>query len=482
MKKLKNDITDICRAFDAKLRTAFNNRHRCMERATVIEMDIVRICNCIVEEEQIEKRLKLYDIELHRFHVEKEKADTTNRQFWAKLQDAKRYLESLLLEEKALERNFKRDLPDAGESLDQLRKLFRGKKPGSRAKRKADIKEEFELTEEEAFDPYCEVIRKSIPVEEQHEKPDGLPEAVWQNFLQLLKVGTDLRKEVKVQQTVVQSMENEVVALRKNQSCIQKSISELLEAKKSLLRKREAMLLNTELMIQCKQGQVEVEECPVVTDMRRAALIHRETVEVLNTQIRSIGEEKVAKLQEIKDFRRGINMLRWKAKSLDLDLKYYKHLTMEYQLRRVSKQDQEIIQMGGYESKQKAEISSLERKLAFFEKTSKQSMEEVKAKLTALKRQCREQKDENEQLELKIAELQRDVMERVDIRNIRGGGRSVAEEKELNAQKRMDSVVTRRQLLDLVKAQADEIQFLRSELDRLRRSTFPSFTDPNQAI
>lgn len=297
-----------------------------------------------------------------------------------------------------------------------------------------------------------------------------------------MKVGTDLRKEVKVQQTVVQTMENEVVALRKNQSCIEKSISELLEAKKSLLRKREAMLLNTELMIQCKQGQVEVEECPVVTDMRRAALIHRETVEVLNTQIRSIGEEKVAKLQEIKDFRRGINMLRWKAKSLDLDLKYYKHLTMEYQLRRVSKQDQEIIQMGGYESKQKAEISSLERKLAFFEKTSKQSMEEVKAKLTALKRQCKEQKDENKQLELKIAELQRDVMERVDIRNIRGGGRSVAEEKELNAQKRMDSVVTRRQLLDLVKAQADEIQFLRSELDRLRRSTFPSFTDPNQAI
>ena len=40
---------------------------------------------------------------------------------------------------------------------------------------------------------------------------------------------------------------------------------------------------------------------------------------------------------------------------------------------------------------------------------------------------------------------------------------------------RMETVVTRRKLVDLVKAQGDEIDFLRKELDRHRKATFPSF-------
>ena len=39
----------------------------------------------------------------------------------------------------------------------------------------------------------------------------------------------------------------------------------------------------------------------------------------------------------------------------------------------------------------------------------------------------------------------------------------------------MKAVVTRRKLLDLARAQTDEIEFLRQELDRLRQRTFPSF-------
>ena len=40
---------------------------------------------------------------------------------------------------------------------------------------------------------------------------------------------------------------------------------------------------------------------------------------------------------------------------------------------------------------------------------------------------------------------------------------------------RMKAIVTRRKLLDLARAQTDEIEFLRQELDRLRQKTFPSF-------
>lgn len=42
-------------------------------------------------------------------------------------------------------------------------------------------------------------------------------------------------------------------------------------------------------------------------------------------------------------------------------------------------------------------------------------------------------------------------------------------------QKKADGFITRRKLMDLVRAQSDEIELLRGELERLRRRTFPSF-------
>jgi hypothetical protein len=39
----------------------------------------------------------------------------------------------------------------------------------------------------------------------------------------------------------------------------------------------------------------------------------------------------------------------------------------------------------------------------------------------------------------------------------------------------MAEVTTRRKLVDVARAQTDEIEFMRQELDRLRQRTFPSF-------
>lgn len=41
--------------------------------------------------------------------------------------------------------------------------------------------------------------------------------------------------------------------------------------------------------------------------------------------------------------------------------------------------------------------------------------------------------------------------------------------------KRMQALTTRRKLMDMVHAQAQEIDFLRKDLDAVRKRTFPSF-------
>ncbi|KAJ8571597.1 hypothetical protein ON010_g5239 [Phytophthora cinnamomi] len=40
---------------------------------------------------------------------------------------------------------------------------------------------------------------------------------------------------------------------------------------------------------------------------------------------------------------------------------------------------------------------------------------------------------------------------------------------------RLKAIAVRRKLVDLAKAQTDEIEYLRLELDKMRRRTFPSF-------
>lgn len=52
------------------------------------------------------------------------------------------------------------------------------------------------------------------------------------------------------------------------------------------------------------------------------------------------------------------------------------------------------------------------------------------------------------------------------------GGEGLASSVAL---KKMQKVVQRRKLVDLARVQAEEIELLRQELDRLRQRTFPSF-------
>ena len=49
---------------------------------------------------------------------------------------------------------------------------------------------------------------------------------------------------------------------------------------------------------------------------------------------------------------------------------------------------------------------------------------------------------------------------------------------EGSLQKRMRSLVTLRKLIDISKAQAEEVVLLSQELDRLRLRTYPSFPQP----
>jgi ribosomal protein S1 len=159
--------------------------------------------------------------------------------------------------------------------------------------------------------------------------------------------------------------------------------------------------------------------------------------------------------------------LEHKAKDMD------EHYT-DLQLLRVSKNLKMVISGAkGEGDKIKNERSELRiskigeshaAKMLKFDKANKKILMAIKDRLS-----------ENAKLDEQLKELDSNVGIRETIYKSRmesGGGADA----DPSARK-MKRIMMRRKLIDLAKAQTDEIEFLRMELDRLRQKTFPSFAN-----
>lgn len=93
----------------------------------------------------------------------------------------------------------------------------------------------------------------------------------------------------------------------------------------------------------------------------------------------------------------------------------------------------------------------------------------------ALARQLDDRNTECSVLAEKIASLKSTVAASKSVKQSRDESRGGAGELSSAAATKMKKVVGRRRLVDTARAQAEEIDFLRQELDRMRQRTFPSF-------
>ena len=161
---------------------------------------------------------------------------------------------------------------------------------------------------------------------------------------------------------------------------------------------------------------MEIQEAPVVTDLRDAVMLQRSIVEELNSSYvlhtladtraptllisflhlfvfpltsRSIvgfGNEKVDILKAMTEFRKGINQLLWKQKSLTLEHRDCVDLTTELQLLRVTKNLQNLIKMGGHDTQAAQELSRLDRKIEYLKQSTRDRILLQKVKLSKLKK------------------------------------------------------------------------------------------------
>lgn len=231
-----------------------------------------------------------------------------------------------------------------------------------------------------------------------------------------------------------------------------------------------------DLVVALKQGQDEVDKDAVVTDYSDGVLLPTHVINRYNSRILELGKEKIGVLSKIKHFRRRINLVDWEATHMDMEAKHLEEYYTDLQLFRVTRELQHVIRGGIHNAeKVKERIDRVQSRKDFLAKDSEIKLNKLRKLTEQYRLQNEERCEENAKLEVKIQDLRRQVEEREKVRQSRKESQGMMGDPAASAMIKMKKVVARRQLVDTARAQAEEIDFLRQELDRFRQKTFPSF-------
>lgn len=275
------------------------------------------------------------------------------------------------------------------------------------AKTRKQQKKEFD-DDTDGEEPEHESLKPIIPqpINEEEEKEEGLPlnaeppeeldEEIWNRFLQRRQQQIDKEYQVKQAAKKHYDMQRHLLHLQNVDQAIGQEIRNFFDKRIELAASLVKQALDTEIMLKIRQGQVEIEESPVVTDLKDCEMIEMHIVDDLNQVIRKFGKEKVDVLKDISVSRTAINLLKWTKKKLVLEHKDAVDLTTELQLLRVTKSLQMLIKMGGHDNQKAAELKRLDRKIEFLSVSTREKCLGKKLKVLATKKKVRLQVRENE--------------------------------------------------------------------------------------
>eukprot|EP00756_Hemistasia_phaeocysticola_P010484 Hpha_TRINITY_DN15020_c5_g1::TRINITY_DN15020_c5_g1_i1::g.124570::m.124570 len=481
LKELRKELKRIEDEFEKKLQQTFEKKLSVDTAVYERELQIIKLAQGIIQQEEMEthsvKLAKLVDD----VWQEANKSSIIVNESANELQKTQARYEQEADQEKrkAGDKDLKTMPPfnEAEEYSDILIKLL---KKTTRPKREKGKKEKGVKKEETVNpDPYAwvdeeeEEKRKKAAVDTSDlpklEKPEGLREDIWAEFNRYRIGKMESERNLKL-------LQDELVERRRAHEKIQRESKQhqlrLEEQQRTLEQFRTQMLhefYNLDVLHTFRQGQIEVEQEAVVTDYADAILIHKNDIERLNGQIREHGQEKVDKMREMMDFKKEIRYIEWENEMLAHQRQHFEMDLRHLLTLRVTKAMQEFIK-GGQENHHEIERAKLLKKIDHVQKTMQGKIDEKKVMMLKVKRVIREKDSENSVLGEQVKEAQQLVGEREEIQHLQSTG--LDHQRNLKLMK--DMRVTRK-LEDVAKAQQEEMQLLKKEIDRLRERTFPSF-------
>jgi hypothetical protein len=266
----------------------------------------------------------------------------------------------------------------------------------------------------------------SVPLNQATELPDGLSVDVWNKLVEIREKKIAAELEVYHTGRLFKEMHSLVQNVLEESDNIKAATQKAMDDLTLFVDHKFRNTYNVEMLVGFKQGQVEVPQAPIVTNYADAVLLHRSVVETLNDQVRYLGKLKVDALTEMKEYRKGIHALEWENKMHDFQAEDLIIRSRDIQLLRVTKEMQEFLRSGDIH-RQATEISNLEKISEHSQKTHQRNLEELKAVINKFKVKKAKKVQENRELDVQIAELEKSVSDRKNIQELKSKMNSCSE-------------------------------------------------------